>query len=225
MRLSIVLGWSRMNVLIWSWGDRARGSACNEPDGDMTSGDTRGPGVKNTPRLRHGGPELRAASWWNTRGYTDHFWGAGWQLFWAAVYNYITCMREDHNITSRDKMMLTSAGVVSSESRIVGESHSENIGVNELLGWTLLLQQAICLEPGGGDTHYHEAQRRGWGVHCSVFPQCTLLQHGTVWMLPQLPGILTLTSCWPVNIDLGAQFVLGPHNIIHRMSPAKHNFS
>ena len=121
-------------------------------------------------------------------------------------------MREDHNITSRDKMMLTSAGVVSSESRIVGESHSANIGVNELLGWTLLLQRAICLETGGGDTHYHEAQRRGWGVHCSVFPQCTLLQHGTVWMLPQLPGILTLTSCWPVNIDLGAQFVLGPHH-------------
>ena len=29
-----------MNVSIWSLGDRARGAACNERDGDMTSGDT-----------------------------------------------------------------------------------------------------------------------------------------------------------------------------------------
>ena len=35
-----------MNVFIWSWGDRARGAACNEPDGDMTSGDTWGPGAR-----------------------------------------------------------------------------------------------------------------------------------------------------------------------------------
>lgn len=34
-----------MNVSIWSWGDRARGAACNERDGDMTSGDT-GPGAR-----------------------------------------------------------------------------------------------------------------------------------------------------------------------------------
>ena len=63
-------------------------------------------------------------------------------------------------------MVLTSAGVVSSESRIVAESHSENIAVNELLGWTLLLQRAICLEPGG-DTHYHEAEER---AGCNVAP-------------------------------------------------------
>lgn len=64
-------------------------------------------------------------------------------------------------------MVLTSAGVVSSESRIVAESHSENIAVNELLGWTLLLQRAICLEPGG-DTHYHEAEER---AGCNVAPR------------------------------------------------------
>ena len=66
----------------------------------------------------------------------------------------------------------------------------------------------------------------GEGEECAilgVFPDC-IVHYGTVWMLAQLPGcILTLTSCWPVNIDLASPFVPGS---IPLMSPAaEHNFS
>ena len=55
-----------MNVSIWSWGDRARGAACN----DMTSGDT---GAWSEDRRLLPG-EIREP-------YTVITSEAGWQLF------------------------------------------------------------------------------------------------------------------------------------------------
>lgn len=108
-------------------------------------------------------------------------------------------------------------GVVSSESRIVTEFHSANIGVNELLGWTLLLQQAICLEPG--DTHYHKAERRGCVLHGTAhyrIAQYECCPNYPVFWRWHLVDLLTLTSL---------TICPGPHNTSLVSPAAKHNFS